>query len=272
MTKRIVLCADDYGQAEAVSRGILDLLAAGRLTAVSCMVNQPGWQEQAQWLQQYRDKADIGLHLNFTHGSPLSEDYRDHIGETFMSLPGLIWETMTDAKWFYREGLAAFTAAMGFAPNFIDGHQHVQHLPLISDELIHVYRNKLQDEPVYVRSVSEEMGIFDYFFKDFKKVVIYFTGGAGFAEHLDLNGIPHNTTFAGFYPFGNARCYRRYFRKFLRGSADRGLIMCHPGVAANDKSDPIRRSRAAEFDYLRSQEFTEDCERYDVTLTRFVTR
>jgi predicted glycoside hydrolase/deacetylase ChbG (UPF0249 family) len=280
MTKRIVLCADDYGQAEAVSKGILELVDAGRLTAVSCLVNQPMWKEQAAWLSSYHDKADIGLHLNFTSGRPLSADYRDHIGETFMSLPSLIWETTTNQKWFYREGLAseieaqidAFVSAMGFVPRFIDGHQHIQHLPLIDDELMHVYRKRLKDDVVYVRSVTEDIGMFEFFFKDFKNLVIHFTGGAEFSELLDINGVPHNSSFGGIYPFSKARKYRRYFRKFLRNITDHGWIRCHPGLDSDDKNDPIRHSRPLELAYLMSPEFMEDCQHFDVSLTRFFVR
>lgn len=277
MTKRIVLCADDYGQAEAVSRGILDLLSAGRLTAASCLVNQPLWPEHAGWLLPLKDKADIGLHLNFTFGNPLSGSYREHIGETFMSLPNLIWHTMTGSKLLYREALKAeveaqidaFTQAMGRLPRFIDGHQHVHHLPGIRDVLTDVYRERLKDDVVYMRAVTQEIELYNFFNKNIKNLLIHFTGGYDFAEHLDLYGIPHNTSFEGIYPFNRARRYRKYFQKFLRNSTDHGMIMCHPGLPSDDKQDPIYISRGLEFNYLKSPEFIADCERFNVKLSRF---
>ena len=41
--RRIWLCADDYGISPAVSRGIRDLIARGRLNATSVMVNAPSF-------------------------------------------------------------------------------------------------------------------------------------------------------------------------------------------------------------------------------------
>lgn len=42
-SKTIVLCADDFGLDPGVSEGILKLAHMGRLSAVSCMVNMPGF-------------------------------------------------------------------------------------------------------------------------------------------------------------------------------------------------------------------------------------
>jgi predicted glycoside hydrolase/deacetylase ChbG (UPF0249 family) len=42
--KRIVLCADDFGQSAAISQGILQLVQAGRLSAVSCMTEADSWR------------------------------------------------------------------------------------------------------------------------------------------------------------------------------------------------------------------------------------
>jgi len=277
MTKRIVLCADDYGQAEAISRGILDLLDMGHLTATTCLVNEPCWQEHAGWLKPYKEKADIGLHLNFTHGEPLSKSYRKYIDPKFMSLPSLIWNAMTGSNLLYPKAikaeieaqLDAFVNAMGFLPKYFDGHQHVHHLPVIRDAITEVYRERLKDETVYMRAVTQDIGIFSFFFINVKKLLIHFTGGADFAEHLDLFGIPHNTSFGGIYPFGNAKHYRKYFQKFLRDSTDHGMIMCHPGRHSDDKNDPIHFSRGLEYDYLKSAEFDADCRKYDVVLSLF---
>src|SRR5262245_17221205 len=135
MTKRIVLCADDYGQAEAVSRGILELMDVGRLTAVSCLVNMPGWKEQAQFLHPFKGKIDLGLHLNLTDGMPLSAQYQREIGAKLMPLPYLITHTMLGSKKLKPTALMAeieaqldaFCEAVGCLPDFVDGHQHVHH-------------------------------------------------------------------------------------------------------------------------------------------------
>jgi predicted glycoside hydrolase/deacetylase ChbG (UPF0249 family) len=276
MTKRIVLCADDYGQVEAVSRGILELLAAGRLTAVSCLVTHPGWEQQGEWLQPYKDQADIGLHLNFTEGVPLAPLYRERMGERFMPLSGLLRRTVMRSRIIQHTAITAeinaqldrFIAVRGCLPRFIDGHQHVHHLPIISEVLLDIYRERLKGENVYMRAVSQKRGLFDIFTTGIKSTVIHYTGGADFAERLDEQKIPHNTTFAGIYSFNKARQYRDFFQHFLQESADHGLIMCHPGLLADSQADPISQARIHEYHYFKSLEFVEDCEDFGVSLTR----
>ncbi len=279
MTKRIVLCADDYGQAEAVSKGILELVALGRLTAVSCLTNQAGWQEQAASLVPYKDKADIGLHLNFTDGMPLSAAYQNQVGMGFMPLSRLLFTTMTRSSALplaiviaeINAQLDAFQLVFGMPPRFIDGHQHIQHLPIIRDALLSVYRDRLLSYGTYLRAVTQPWQLSDFRSMNIKKAVINATGGAGFAKLLDLHSIPHNTSFTGIYAFADVRRYRQYFQTFLRESQDRGLIMCHPGLASNNVADPIYRSRGIEYEYFKSADFTEDCARAEVVLTRFAT-
>ena len=66
-----VLCADDFGLTDGVSRGIVELAAMRRLSATGAMTNMPGWRRAAPDLKLLRGRIDIGLHLNLTTGSPL---------------------------------------------------------------------------------------------------------------------------------------------------------------------------------------------------------
>ena len=90
MTKRIVLCADDYGQAPAISDGIIELLKDQRLSAVSCMTNTPDWPIYAKNLLPFRLERDIGLHFNLTEGKPLSEQFRAKYGDQLFTLSTLM--------------------------------------------------------------------------------------------------------------------------------------------------------------------------------------
>ena len=69
---RFCLCADDYAMTPAVSRGILEALEAGSLSATSAMTNAPSWATSARALRPHAEHADIGLHLNLTAGAPLA--------------------------------------------------------------------------------------------------------------------------------------------------------------------------------------------------------
>lgn len=267
MMKRIVLCADDYGQAKPISEGILELIDMGRLSATSCLVNQADWRDQANQLRTVVNKVDIGLHLNFTEGEPLSPLYREQIGQRFMPLWALLLRTNLRDPRLKQAALEAeiemqldsFQLGVGIFPDFIDGHQHVHHLPLIREALFAVYQRRLRDKPVYLRAVTGAEGI--------KGKIIHFTGGAAFLNHLKALHIPANATFAGVYNFQDVQQYRQYFQQFLSRVADKGLIMCHPGHIAY--GDPIAHAREAEWQYFRSNYFIEDCKASGVILSRF---
>lgn len=269
MTKRIVLCADDYGQAAPISEGILALLAEQRLTATSCLVNQPYWLEQASMLQPWVDRADVGLHLNFTDGEPLSAAYRDKIGARFMSLPLLMLRTQLRDPRLKPDILAAeieaqlqaFEAGLGVLPRFIDGHQHIHQFPLMRDALLTVYRQRLHGKAIYIRSVWQRNQA------DFKSWVIQRSGAVGLQKLLVAERIPFNTSFAGIYDFRQAKNYRTKFQGFLRQIEDNGLMMCHPGYQA--ERDLINAARQQEWNYLASDQFIEDCQAAEVQVRRF---
>jgi len=71
-------------------------------------------------------------------------------------------------------------------------------------------------------------------------------------------GLATNRFFAGFRPYREGIDFRRIFRQWLAACPTDTLIMCHPGLRANDLSDPIAGSRPGEFDYLASDEFLSD--------------
>ena len=66
-----ILCADDYGMTEAVSRGLLEVAAAGRISAASAMASLPDWKRAARDWSASRPPVDLGLHVTLTVGAPL---------------------------------------------------------------------------------------------------------------------------------------------------------------------------------------------------------
>lgn len=271
MTKRIVLCADDYGQDLAISRGILALVEGGRLSAVSCLVTQPGWQEQGEWLHPWRGKIDVGLHFNLTEGEALSSAYVKAHGSRFLPLNTLIKKSFT--RQVARQAieaeltaqLARFSEVIGQPPDFIDGHQHVHQFPVIRDAVLTVYQKQFRDTKPYIRLVNHRLRI-----GDIKKLIIYLTGTAAFRRLLDQANIPRNSSFAGVYQFAHAADYEAYFRRFLKEIRAGGIIMCHPGWRSENPLDAIAQARCHEYEYFLSTAFLKDCNAAGVSLSRMM--
>jgi predicted glycoside hydrolase/deacetylase ChbG (UPF0249 family) len=274
MKKSIVLCADDYGQAPAISQGIITLIQHGRLSATSCLVNTSFWLEHAKWLLPYRGQIDMGLHFNLTEGKALSQLFIKTYGQRLWPLTTLL------RKAFFRDlnqsvieaecqaQITHFEESMGFLPRFIDGHQHVHQFPIIRDALMKVYNERLSSQKSYIRLTNEKIKLIDYI-KDFKKIVIHSMGTKALKHLLEAHHIPHNQTFAGIYSFSKMDKFDELFPQFLQEIGDKGLIMCHPGLQSAEGEDAIAKARFNEYRYFFSGKFLEDCVDYGIVLKRF---
>ena len=268
MTRMLALCADDFGLAPGISAGIATLAHAQRLSAVSCITNSPHWEESAKLLQDLPASVDVGLHLNFTEGRPLSQ----RLARRWPRLPGLprlIAQAhlrllpRSQLRNEVHAQLAAFNHALGRPPAFIDGHQHVHQLPglrgIILDMVEHV-----QPIPA-VRNTGRVLGPG----AGFKRRVIERTGGSALAAELAQRVIPHNPALLGAYDFIEPN-YQALMRGWLAALPEEGgLLFCHPGMhLTGDPPDAIAAARARELAYLGSVAFDTDLADAGVTLGR----
>ena len=142
--RRIWLCADDYGLSPGVNRAIRDLIERGRLNATSVMVVGPAiGRDEVSALQAAAansPRCAIGLHATLTAPfRPLTMHFRPIDGGMFLAFPKLLRAGLLrrlDPEIIHAElmvQLAAFNELFGRAPDFVDGHQHVQLFPQVRD-------------------------------------------------------------------------------------------------------------------------------------------
>ena len=140
-SRMLALCADDFGLTPGISAGIAELARARRLTAVSCITNSPHWAKAATRLEGLPATVEVGLHFNLTEGRPLSRHLRKRWPSS-SGLAALILRAhlgLLPRRALSSEAhaqLAAFIVARGVPPQFIDGHQHVHHLPGVRELLL----------------------------------------------------------------------------------------------------------------------------------------
>src|SRR3954463_4350189 len=146
-TRRIWLCADDYGLSPGVNRAIRDLIGRGRLNATSVMVVGPaiGRDEVAalQDVAASSPRCAIGLHTTVTAPfRPLTMHFRPVDGGMFLPFPKMLRAGLLrrlDPEILHAElmvHLTAFRDLFGRAPDFVDGHQHAQLFPQIRDAFV----------------------------------------------------------------------------------------------------------------------------------------
>ncbi|HEY4067139.1 MAG TPA: ChbG/HpnK family deacetylase [Burkholderiaceae bacterium] len=268
MTRILALCADDFGLSPGISAGIARLAAARRLTAISCITNSPHWPTQAPRLHGLPETVDIGLHLNFTEGAPLSP----RLARRWPTLPpvstliarahlGLL--PRADLRNEVHAQLRAFIGAYGEAPKFIDGHQHVHHLPRLREIILDMAEH-VQPLPA-LRNTGRLLG--PGF--GFKRWVIRNTGGHALERALHQRVLAHNPVLLGAYDFQTLD-YGALMRRWLALlPPEGGLVFCHPGARdPGDSPDAIGAARLRELAYLGSADFGDDLIEAGVELGR----
>jgi chitin disaccharide deacetylase len=238
-----VLCADDFALTAGVSRGILDLLAMGAISATGAMTNRPHWTVFARELADFSGKADLGVHVNLTCASPLGAMPLLAPGGMFPAIGEVARaalaseETRAEIAGEINRQLDAFEQAMGRAPDFVDGHQHVHVMPGIRAAVIAAIGKRYAAGKVYLRDPSDSpLSIARRKLSAGKAMTV--SGLAmGLAHAAAAAGIPVNRGFSGFSPFDAARDFGADFARFCMYPGPAPLIMCHPGHVDAELAD-----------------------------------
>src|SRR6478735_12769570 len=262
--RRIWLCADDYGLSPGVNRAIRDLVERGRLNATSVMVVGPaiGRDEIATLndVAAESPRCAIGLHTTLTAPfRPLTMHFKPVDGGMFLPFPKLLRGGLLrrlDPEIIRAElmvQLAAFRELFGRAPDFVDGHQHVQLFPQVRDAFLAAVKDAAPG--AWVRQggrnqpLSRRLGSPKALFLDILS--------AQFRTRAARAHIPFNAGFAGAYDFSQSPDFSTLMRQFLDGLPEGGLIMCHPGFVDETliRLDPLTGQREREYAFLAGEHF-----------------
>lgn len=129
---RLITNADDFGYFDEVSRGILEAIEAGVVTATGVMANGPALEAWADRLA--RSQASVGVHLNASLGVPLTAAMRAAVGGHFPSkgtmglavLRGHIPRQTLLAEW---RAQIVRCQALGLSLRFLNSHEHLHVMP-----------------------------------------------------------------------------------------------------------------------------------------------
>jgi len=263
-TRRIWLCADDYGISPGVNRAIRDLIERGRLNATSVMPVGPsiGRDEVAalQASAAKNSRCAIGLHATLTAPfRPLTMHFQPVDGGQFLSFAKLLRAGLMrrlDPEIIHAElmvQLSAFRDAFGRPPDFVDGHQHAQLFPQVRDAFLAAVKQAAPD--AWVRQcgrrapLSRRLGA--------PKALVLDILSARFRKLAARDGIAFNPGFAGAYDFSKAPDFGALMAGFIAGLPEGGLVMCHPGFVDDVLTglDPLTGQREQEYKFLAGDEF-----------------
>jgi chitin disaccharide deacetylase len=261
--RNVVLCADDYGLSDGVSRGIVELAQMGRLSATGAMTNMPGWKRNASALKSLEERIGIGLHLNLTAGVPLGHMPNMAPEGRFPSLKKLLAQALRgrlpalEIQAEIARQLDAFTDIHGRPPSFVDGHQHVHVLPRIWPALLTVLTEKGYAEHIWIRDPSDRIASILRRPVGRNKALLVNRLAGMFSRQARAGGFKMNDGFSGFAPFDLSIPTERIFATAFSTLGSSPVVMCHPGYVDDELCglDPAVESRVKELEYLKSDAF-----------------
>lgn len=275
-SRRIWLCADDYGISRGVNIAIRELISRGRINATSVMVAAPYFDsDEAAALDTLNSgviRAALGLHVTLTGPfKPISERFTPSRDGRFLPLNDMLRAALSRRLQIellvieIASQLRVFIDTFGRPPDFLDGHQHVHLFPQVRDAFLRV---AVEGAPeAWVRQCGRARPVRRL--HDRKALTLDILSVA-FRRKARQLGISFNPAFAGTYSFNAKAKFARIFPRFLSGLPDSGLVMCHPGfVDAELKAlDSLTTLREHEFAYFSSDAFPKVLAEHDVTLAR----
>ena len=279
----LIVCADDYAQSLSIDTAIVQLIHADRLSATSCMTLSPRWQQAATALKPLRNKADIGLHLDFTQ---FSQAIRlRHPQLVIACLFGLISKSAIRQN--IEQQLDAFEEALATPPDYIDGHLHIHQLPIIRSVLFEVlnarYGHLAAAQRPWLRVSSPPKG------SGFKASLIHHLGAKAFTKLAKQHGFKISPMLLGVYDFKGERSeYFKHWQTWLtqlnafynsknQSAKSDGVpvvLMCHPAAMVDSLDeklavdDPIAQARVHEWQLLQSREFINWWQQADLMLVK----
>lgn len=239
----LILTVDDFGMHPGIDAAVLELGAAGYVTATSCLVLSPRWQEAARALTPaVRQQLDVGLHVDFTEfgrARPLNR---------LICLSMLRRLDPATVRRRIVMQLDAFEDALGTPPDYIDGHQHAHQLPRIRDALIDEVQQRYGAKP-WIRISNPPPG------HGLKGIVIRELGASPLARKVTAAGLRQTTRLLGTYDFDLSEAeYKTRLEHWLSIARPRDALMLHIASSV-PTTDPIGPARLIEYQVLRSPWF-----------------
>lgn len=221
----MIICADDFGMTADINRATAELARAGKINAVSCMVNMPFFTTG-----EVGGLGGVKLGLHFTLAETPAE-FRRLVLRAYMRRLSR-HDIFAELSAQYER----FEEIAGRKPDFIDGHLHIQQLPVVCDAVIEFIQKRCADHLPSVRNAAIPL------WRCTPKSFLISVPGRNLKRELKLAGIPTNEGFGGIYNYTDFMRYPRHLERFLGTVPETGILMVHPGL-----NEPWRR---AEYDAL----------------------
>ncbi len=162
-----------------------------------------------------------------------------------------------------KSQLQKFIGAFGRAPDYVDGHQHVQLMPGISAPFLEAVAEIAPK--AWVRQCAPAR-LSDEIFNAKSRFLGLLS--SSLRRKARRNGLRFNPAFSGAYDYDRPNEFGPLFARFIGGLPEGGVVMCHPGHVDEilESRDTLTAQRELEYTFLMSGAFPQTLARAGVTL------
>lgn len=258
----MILTADDFGLNHQVNNAIIDLVKIQRLAAVSCFAVTPAAAQGLRDLQRLNADIDVGLHFCLTEEKPF-KNFSQVLKAAYKKQ---INPLLVEAE--LRAQLDFFKLHFGRAPDYIDGHHHVQQLPGVREIVARVAKNNSSIK--YVRAAAlplrwllkEGFRGFPYIAASNIPIALL---GQRFRKYLSHYKIASNRYLLGYYNHNKPISFKQVFKYYSNLKPQTNdIFFCHPGW-----DTPVRQDN---FAFLASDEFLEELNVHALKINRYTPK
>jgi hypothetical protein len=231
--RSLVVVADDFGLGPATSEAILELGGRGKVAAAVLLVNSPHAADAVACWRRHGGPACVALgwHACLTLDRPILPPARlpslVRADGSFHGLGAFLLRLFTrrvrrdEVRTELAAQQARFIALTGGPPALVNGHHHIQALPVVSRALAEV----LTGRP-YVRRVCETPGLLACVPGSRLKRLFLSTCGRRSAAVYGRAGFPGNDVLAGVGALPDLSRLERWLRRCPGSVVE---LMVHPG-------------------------------------------
>jgi predicted glycoside hydrolase/deacetylase ChbG (UPF0249 family) len=237
----VIVNADDLGLSRQVNDAVFDLMARGRISSATLLVNTPAFRDAIEQLRAF-PRCSFGVHLNLSEFTPVTASpelaplLRDGAFQADLPRQARLTPALRRAA---AEEWAAQVRAMieaGHSPSHLDSHHHCHTIPWLLPALREVMRR------FSIRTVRRSLDLYE---PEVRPSVALRLKKAAWHGALGF-GLPVTTTTR----FSSFATFVRTAREERLPTFESIELMCHPGHPGFE-----RETRLLESDWTASLPF-----------------
>lgn len=268
----LIVNADDFGESEEVTSGIIEAHRNGIVTSTSLLANMPGF-EHAVTLALKHPTLHIGAHLNMYRGPSLTEcPYLAENGKFLHDTSAFITRSYRDIRTAREEVLQEFDAQIqkirkaGINISHLDTEKHLHTLPFMYEILIALGKKydipavRLPYEPLTPRALTNPTQLHKVLIMAFFALRNKRVRRASAIKNTDFfYGVTLSKRFS-------EKNLMEFFKTLPEGVTE---LSCHPGYDTGQSVNYIDAFRKSELRVLCSEEIRNAVTKNGIVLSNF---